>query len=172
MICLAKNEQGAEILLDYCAGTLAPKKTIELDRHIASCGDCRQLIAAQQQVWQVLDHFEGPEISADFDRRLYARIARERELPAWRRWLSGSFAPLGMPVWKPVLAGAVACVALAVGVLQFSPKPANEHEAGTSVMVSPDQSKTAQADRVDVDQLEQALEDLDMLAPQPTASRM
>src|SRR5262249_52087742 len=101
-----------------------------------------------------------------------ARIARERELPAWRRWLSGSFTPLGMPVWKPALAGAVACVALAVGILQFSQKPSIVHEGGTPVMVSPDQSKTAQADRVDVDQLEQALEDLDMLAPQPAASRM
>ena len=70
MICLTKNEQGAELLTGYLAKTLDAAGMAEVDRHIQDCAECRGLVS----VWEKLDEFAAPEVTAGFDARLYARI--------------------------------------------------------------------------------------------------
>ena len=116
MICLSKNEQGAELLAGYLAKTLDAARMAELDRHIRECSDCRGLAT----VWERLDEFAVPEVTPGFDARLYARIAREEarrhpgggavgcgvrllrwlRLPRWWRWCCSCMFPEGQDAAK------------------------------------------------------------------------
>jgi anti-sigma factor RsiW len=168
MICLANNKQNAGILLDYGAGTLAPEKAAELERHAQPCADCRRMLAAQREVGQSLDLFSVPEVSAGFDQRLYARIAQEG-VPSWRSRLWDSFG-LQMPLWKPALAGAMACVLLAAGLFMGLPGLVKLPSSGDLSKQRHFFLKSNSVERVDIEQVEQSLEDLDLLAPQPAPS--
>jgi hypothetical protein len=138
MICLSKNEQGAELLANYLAKTLDAPRMAELSRHFQECSDCRGLAS----VWERLDEFAVPGVTPGFDARLYARIAREEarlSWTSWRRWL-----------WPPVapLAAAAAVAALVLFL----------HVPGT-----PDAS--THVNRADIEQVAQAVDDLDLLTP-------
>lgn len=138
MICLSKNEQGAELLANYLAKTLDTPRMAELSRHIHECAECRGLAS----VWERLDEFAVPEVTQGFDARLYARIAQEEarlSWTSWRRWL-----------WPPVapLAAAAAVAALVLFL----------HVPG-----SPDAAK--QVSKADIEQVAQAVDDLDLLTP-------
>ena len=86
MTCLNRNKQGTEILLDYCAGTLDRERVEALEDHARECAACRALITAQKELGNALEQWDAPEISADFDDRLYARIAFDDAQPMWRLW--------------------------------------------------------------------------------------
>jgi len=143
MMCPTKDKQSAEILLEYCAGTLDPDRALEFEKHAAQCAECGRQVASQRALWQTLDHWTPAEISPDFDARLYARIAREEAAPQWKRWFTWG--------WKPALLMAAACAAIVIGLFVRQPQP------------------PARTDTVDIDQVEHALEDLDMLTPLPAA---
>jgi hypothetical protein len=138
MICLSQNEDGAEILAGYLAKTLDAPRMAELARHMQECADCRGLAS----VWERLDEFAVPDVTGGFDTRLYARIAREearRSWMSWRRWLWPPVAPLAA-------AGAIAAVVLFLHV--------------------PGSSDTAkQVSKVEIEQVAQAVDDLDLLTP-------
>ena len=135
MICLSKNEQGADLLTGYLAKTLDADGMAELDRHIQECADCRGLVS----VWERLDEFAAPEVTPGFDARLYARIAAEEtRRPWWYRLL-----------WPPIAPVAAAAVAALVLYL---------HPAGR-----PDASK--QVNKSEIEQVAQAVDDLDLLTP-------
>jgi Putative zinc-finger len=136
MICLSKHEQGADLLAGYLAKTLDAGRKAELDLHFEECPDCRGLVS----VWERLDEFRAPEITPGFDARLYARIAAEAtQRFGWRRWL-----------WRPVvpLAAAVALVALAL-----------------LVQVPRNTDPAKQASTAEIEQVAQALDDMDLLIP-------
>lgn len=119
MICLSKNEQGAELLAGYLAKTLDAAGVAELDRHFGTCADCRGLVS----VWERLDEFNAPEVTPGFDARLYARIAAgEARVSAWRRWL----------LWPPV-APVAAAVALAALVLFIRPPDAGKQSSTAEI---------------------------------------
>src|SRR5215831_16181743 len=131
MNCIANNDNGAEILLDYSAGKLDQTRMIQLESHIQSCNECRRLVEAQKFAFEALD---------DFRRKLYARIAEERP-SFWARW------------WKPVLPVGLAAAALSLALVMRTPDPIDS---------APKQTKI---EKIDVDHLEQALDDIDMLSP-------
>lgn len=133
MTCLRDNQRGADLLIGYLEGTLPEVELRDLERHAAACEDCRGLLAVQAELGAELEGEETPQVSADFDAKLYARIAAER--PWWNvSW------KLAMP------AAAAAMVAVAVWVRQ--PEPAAEPVVSQEVQ-----------------QLEQALDDLELLMP-------
>ena len=136
MICLSKNENGPDILIEYMGGTLDPVRAAELERHMEECAECRGLANMRT----ALGEWETPEVSADFDRRLYARIGAEEKARWWTRtW------------WKPAIPLA-ACAALVAGFLMtHEPRPADQLKAS----IEP----------TNMEQVEQALEDMDLLAP-------
>ncbi len=145
MICLRNHDQGADLLIGYLEGTLPEAERAALEQHAAVCMECRELLEVQQE----LEEFPAPEVSADFDARLYARIAQEEEKKAsvwWRRLL-----------WRP-LAPLVAAAAVAVVLVVHSQAPAPD----------PVVDKQAKVDRAvdpQIELVEQALEDMDLLMP-------
>jgi anti-sigma factor RsiW len=156
MNCPTKRNEGAEILLDYCARKLSPLQTAEFEIHLKQCTDCSRLVEAQKEVLAALEAWTPGPVSANFDARLYARIAAEeaQAAPAWRLWLRRIFQPpVPYPLWKSAVPLIAACAVLVVAL---------------SVRM-PDATHTVQhqlhAEKVDIEQVEQTLEDFDILTP-------
>lgn len=162
MGCSLNKKRGEEILMDYCAHTLDPAQAAGFERHMESCADCRRVVEAQNEVWQLLGRIRPAPVPADFDARLYARIAQETAKPSWQRWLARMFQPaVPVAIWKPAVPILAACALLAVGFLVRTPE-----------VTQP--SPHIRAERVDIEQVERTLEDLDLLTPisQGSASAM
>ena len=180
MMCPMQSQENAEVLLDYCARTLPADTLARLDAHVAICSSCRQELSAQQQLWSALDEFDASElrISADFDRRLYARIDAERQDSLWVRGWRSIFASGQPGAWRPSFSMALAGVAVMALLLVRMPNPfaiETTPVAKSSVAVSVTEEtmpqaagseaavKTATVDSKDVERLDSALEDLEML---------
>src|SRR5271170_2594154 len=153
MNCPTKRNEDAEILLDYCAQTLSPLQTAEFEIHLKQCADCSRLVEAQKEVWGALDAWTPAPVSVNFDARLYARIAEEQSAPVWQRWLGRIFQPaLPYPLWKSAVPLIAACALLAAGLSVRTPQAVNP-------------GPQLHADKVDIEQVEQTLEDFDILTP-------
>lgn len=153
MTCLTDNPKGPDLLIAYFEGTLDPREARELDRHFEECAECRGF----RDAWDALDEFAAPPVSASFDDRLYARIARESRKPAWMQWLS-----LEGFSWKRALPIGAACAALAIALMIHAPESDEP----------PVKAKVETVNPVNIEQVEQALEDLDLLAPVNGAAQL
>jgi anti-sigma factor RsiW len=143
MTCLRENNQGSDLLIGYLEGTLPEVDRRELDSHAAECAECRGLLAVQATLEEYAPLATlAPEVSAGFDAKLYARIAADE---ARRPWWDLSW---GLS-WR-VLAPAVGVMAM-LAVAVFVQRPVLQ------TTVDPVVSQ-------DVQQLEQALEDLELLS--------
>jgi anti-sigma factor RsiW len=149
MRCPIEVGNEAEILLAFAAGRLTPAQREAFELHMSECAECRRLADAQKSVWGALDAWNAPAVSEDFDQRLHARIVAEGRRQRWKReWFS----------WKPALPVAAACAALfAVFLLQ------NPVWHSNTAATPPAAIQTQDAQNVDVDQVERALDDMDML---------
>jgi anti-sigma-K factor RskA len=161
MNCPTKRNEDAEILLDYCAQTLSAEQTAEFEIHLKQCADCSRLVEAQKEVWGALEAWTAPPVSNNFDARLYARIAKEQTAPAWKLWLNRIFhPPVPYPLWKSAVPLVAACAVLAAGLAVRTPDALDvQHQV--------------RAEKVDIEQVEQTLEDFDILTPavqSPTGS--
>jgi anti-sigma factor RsiW len=139
MTCL--NENNAGQLLAYFDGTLPEADRLVLDAHAAQCADCRALLSVHTK----LDAFIAPEVSSDFDAKLYARIASDLARPWWH-----------VSNWKLVIPIAALAAMLAVGIFvtqRFTPV-----DNSTKAQVEPTQAE-----------IEQALDDLELLMPVTSA---
>lgn len=159
MECLSHFKNGAETLLDYCSGALAPGAAAEVERHVEICIDCRRMVEAQREVWETLGEWSAPAVSPDFNASLYARIANENQSPRWRQWIRRITQPaIPYALWKPA-ALAAACAVLVVGFVVHAPQP---------IETQPHMD----AGRVDIEQVANALEELDVLSPPGSSSAM
>lgn len=156
MTCLQNDPQGAEILMDYCAGTLDAASTEQLEAHLQNCAVCNRAAEAQRKVWQALDEWKPEEVSLDFDQRLYARIAAEGRERWWRPSLR-----------RPLVPAIAAAAMLIVALLPRAPQTRVPPPSPTPQVVVAGQ-------RIDLRQVEQALDDMDMLTPvgQSSSSRL
>jgi anti-sigma factor RsiW len=186
MTCIKNNKRGTEILLAYAARTVDASDRAALERHASECSECRELLDAQRRLWNLLDSVEAPEVSADFDARLYSRIAREESGSSWKAgvvgWLRG-FAPgsflWNAHSWKPVMAGAMAAAVLGVGFYLHSPlhapatQPApSSSSAAAAAAATTRGNQQIRPESVDAEQMEVTVEDLEMLMPPGPAGRM
>lgn len=159
MDCLTKGgdktrgacRQAHAAIIDYCAGRLTPEDKSVLREHLKVCAACKDTAQAQNEVWSALDVWVPPAVAGDFDARLYAKIDAYQRQSWWRRTLESlsgtwSFTP-AMPI-------AVACSVLVAAFLLNSSLP--KHSPPTSV---PQSSEI----KIDVQQIERALDDLDMI---------
>ena len=137
-----------ELLLKYAAGGLDAASGEAVERHMEACGPCREFVAGQRAVWAALDRWETPPVAEDFDRCLYARIARES---SWWDRITRLFssAPIrrGLPV-----AAAAGLVLVAVLVIN-RPKPV---ELAPRVAVQ-------QVEPLQPDQVDSTIQDMEML---------
>jgi len=140
MECLANEREKAAVLMDYFARKLDPNSSLAMERHLEHCAACQEWMRRQQMVWSALDGWEAAAVSPDFDRQLYQRIAREERPPFW----SGLF----RPAFSLALASLVLLAALLIRPLP--PQPAGPPQQ-------------AHVESLDVDRLEKALDDVEML---------
>jgi len=156
MTCQMKSRKRAELLVGYCAQTLPEAQAAEFESHLKSCEECKRLVAAQRASWKTLDDWTPAEIAPEFNARLYARIEAEQAESWWRRLLIHVTHPL-TPLsfyWKPGVSLAAACAVLAVGLMVHIPNLGNP-------------TAEVHVNKVDIEQAEKTLEDLDMLTPPP-----
>jgi anti-sigma-K factor RskA len=141
------NSGDGEHLLDYAAGKLTGEPRARMELHIANCPDCREFAGGQQTVWQALDAWEPAAVSMDFDRRLYQRI--EQKATWWSR-ITGSLNPLFRHALTIAAAAGVLVVA---GLLMNRP----------SASPVPPVEQSAQVESLTPDQMQAALDDMEML---------
>ena len=153
MQCPMQNNEAAESLLDYCARKLDPARTAVVESHLRICESCRKLVRAQQTVWESLEAWDGIEVAPDFNRRLYARIEAESRRGFVSRWMHTALARWSIMSWRPALPVALAC-ATVIAALWIQ-------EPGTRKLNV--EEPQAKVERVDIEQVERTLQDLDML---------
>jgi anti-sigma factor RsiW len=137
----------AGFLLDYAAGKLKADARTQMEQHLESCTACREFAGAHQTVWQALEDWEPADVSLDFDRRLYARI--EQDVPWWSRLLR----PLNPLFRHSMPIAAAAGVVIMAGLLMNRPAAPPSTPA----------SQSAQVEALQPEQLEHALDDMEML---------
>jgi len=149
MNCPLEARENAELLLDYCHRKLNPEAAADLEDHIAICPACGEFARNQQTVWKALDQWEAAPASADFNRRLYARI--DRDVSLWDK-LTRPFRPATLR-WNPLAAVAACAVVLMAGVMveRYPSTPA------------PPAKDMAQVEPVQPEQVERALDAMDLL---------
>ncbi len=147
---MQKNE--GELLLSYCAGSLAAERVAEVERHVGVCPECRSWVEELQTVWQALEGWEVEPVSADFEAALFARIAREEKAAGWQRWREAwrRLLPGGLDWRVAAPAGAIALL-LVVGLAVENPFRREQAEAMVKLEAR------------EIEQAERALEDLEML---------
>ena len=148
MNCPLETRENAQLLLDYSTGKLEPEPVAAMERHIAICGACREFASGQRVVWQALDAWEAAPVSADFDSRLYRRIETE---VSWWDLLLRPFRPVTLRRSLP--ATAMACLLVMAGVILERP----------TVSPTPPPSDVTQVDSVQPEQVEHALDAMEIL---------
>jgi len=140
------NETRGELIAGYIAGSLTPEEHVEFDRHLSSCKLCADAAAVQQAVWNALDEWQAVPVSDTFDARLYERIAEDAASAWWRRLMHMDWHWVVRPAMP--LAAACAALTLAFFVHQPAAPPAAHSQDGRNVSI---------------EQVERALDDMDML---------
>jgi Putative zinc-finger len=106
-----------ELMSDFVEGTLAPLLGRELETHLASCVECRELLSSLREVVTALQSFQAPEPSPQLTERVLERTrpvlraVREavEEDPFsrtsfWRTtssWLAAAAVLAGLLLWHP-----------------------------------------------------------------------
>lgn len=154
MKCPTGNWEDAE-LLAFSADKLEGARAAQLQAHLLSCAACREFVDQQRAVWQALDSWEAPPVASDFDRRLYRRL---EENPAWQDRLLRPFRALltrqGIPI------AAAACLIVVASLV--SQRPA---------AVTPPPGAATQVEKGQAEQVEHALDDMQMLSDFTRATR-
>jgi len=108
------------LLGPYADGELAPDETWTVEKHVATCAVCAKVVADFAATSRLLQSLPAPELSADFDARLAARLADITLTPRRARWTDrfrvASGPRPGRSVWAPL---AVALVVPAFAFLAF-----------------------------------------------------
>jgi anti-sigma factor RsiW len=153
MRCPLKNDEIGEVLLDYCARKLTPEVSAEVGRHVQTCPECTAFCSAQERVWTALDDWAAPPVSENFARELYDRIDRFENKSWVRRLVGERFAR------RPALSLGAACTALVLGLMVRGPV---NQPVVSPVPAAPHYQEASRAE-LEPEQVEQALEDLEML---------
>jgi len=109
------------------------------------CSACCALAERQRELWAALDVWSSTPVPPDFNDRLYARIAAEKN-PWWRQWTQARWPG----AWRPALPVAFACAALLTAFLLKEPPAQND--ATSPALEAPQ-----------IEQVERALDDVEML---------
>jgi anti-sigma factor RsiW len=142
--CPLQADDSGAILLDFAAGRLQGAAAALIEQHLAVCDSCREFVQAQKTIWAALDAWDAVEASPGFDARLLARLQDERR-PWWR-----CLTPASTSGWRTAASVALAGVLIVAALFIRKPEPA---------VLLHDQA----ALEAEVEQIDQALSDLDML---------
>jgi anti-sigma factor RsiW len=156
-----KSQDEAALLLDYCAGRLKDGPAHDLERHMAECAACTEFVRGQQALWNAMNEWQAPAVSADFDRQLDRRL-RATDSPSWIERLTRALRPAFA---RPALALAAVCLVMAAGLLLQNSRTG----------IAPGDDSHARVEKIEPEQVEKALDDMQMLrelssAPGPEAA--
>ena len=147
MKCPFETPDGEAMLLAYTSGKLDGPTKEPVELHLEACPVCREFVQGQTALWGALDLWEAPEISPDFDRRLYRKIDQR---VSWLDLLVRPFRPaLGHAL---PLAAAAGVIIMATTVLLDRPP---------AVPVAP--PPAAQVQTLQPDQVEHALAEIELV---------
>ncbi len=149
MHCPMKSQDEAALLLDYCAGRLNESSARDVERHMADCAACAEFVAGQQALWSAMNEWSAPAVSAEFDARLERRL-RETDSASWIERLTRSWRPAFA---RPAFALAAVCLIMVAGLLLQNPR--------TGVVPAGDSH--ARMEKIEPEQVERALDDMQML---------
>ena len=149
MQCPSRDVHGPEVFISYAAGELSAEALAELEEHFAVCPECRATGNAQRAVWCALDDWHPASISTDFDANVFARIEEADRKPWYKRLPDLQFA-IPRYAMRHLMPVGAACAALIAAFLLRGPLP--EATRG------PANERT-----VNIEQVERALDDIDML---------
>jgi anti-sigma factor RsiW len=68
-----------EAIAAYVDGELETSARTELESHLETCEACRELVAAQRRLGEMLAALPEVTPAGDFEARFWARVARERD---------------------------------------------------------------------------------------------
>jgi len=148
MNCPLENQETSALLLAYSSNRLDTDSAVPVQRHLETCAACRQFVERQSAVWDALDLWKAEPVSADFDRRLYQRIEQQ---VSWWDMLLRPLRPFLVPQGLPIAAAAGVLIMAAVLLDRQAVVPP----------VPPPQS--AQVEALQPDQVEHALDEVEML---------
>jgi anti-sigma factor RsiW len=154
MDCPAHDSGKSGILVSYAAGALSGAELEALERHLEVCAGCRRVAGAQREVWAALDLWSPAPVPADFDKRLFERIAAEGS----RRWWHFVLRPEFSFRFGSAAPVAAACLALVIALMLRAPQaphPVALPPAAAAVSTAPA--------KIDADQVERSLDDIEML---------
>lgn len=150
MQCTRVSEEQGILLMDYSAGRLEGRALSQIEAHLEGCPACRDFAMAQGRVWSALDVLPGMTASAKFDESLQARLtAMEAEAGGWKERLRRALA------WRPALP--IAATAAAAAVFFTYGDSGKSNDPRTPI------DPQANMQMVDAEQVERALDDLEML---------
>lgn len=157
MNCPLQTNEGADLILDYCANRLEADHALQFERHVKGCEECGRVVSAQRAVWEALDSYQALPVSEDFDERLWRKIEAAESRNWWQKLMDGpALGWSSLFSWKPAMVTASACAAV-FAVMVFT-------QPSTNVEQTPVVVEKAMVERtVDLDQVEGAIDDLDML---------
>jgi len=146
MNCILNTNEQEELLLGYCSATLDAETARTFSRHLNTCQDCRELVDLHKILDQSLVDWQAPEVSSDFDQKLFARIRLEESKPQpwWQFFAKLEFG------WKPLIPLA-ALVAIFAVFLSRTPQVIDTAQGGDSI----------KADEIEL--VERALDDMEAL---------
>src|SRR5579885_384361 len=140
-----------DIVSEIIAG-VGRETSAEVKLHLASCEACSNVYRQQEDLWRQMDAWEAPEISAGFDRRLYARSGRRASSP----WTPlGGLLGLAHPTRLPFAAALACMLLLATAVIESDRHMALPAEPAAAVYP---------VEKEDLKQIETALDDIQMLS--------
>jgi anti-sigma factor RsiW len=148
MNCSFENRE--ERLMDYVSGSLESAQAALFEKHLEICPACSEFVSGQKAVWDALDVFEPVPVSANFDQALYRQIANTSW---WTRFLNFAGSPFRAPAFLRQGLPLMAAAALAVAALVVWERPAT----------APVQQPTVSAEGPSPDQVQRALDDMEML---------
>src|SRR5689334_24332542 len=141
MKCPIETREHNELLLAYCCEKLDQVEAAALKTHIEGCPACQEFTLQQSAVLDALDEWKPAPVSANFDRKLYARIEKE---VSWWDVLVRPFRPLAARQGLPI--AAAAAVLIVAGILVDRP-------VGTVTQVTPPKTIQVQSGGVSAEQM-------------------
>ena len=148
MKCPIESREGPALLLEYTSRKLDTESAAALEQHLESCRACQDFVHSQSAVWNALDLWEAPPVTAGFDGRLYRRIERQ---VSWWEMLIRPFRP-ALRHAIPLAAAAGVVIMAAVLLERPSGVPATAAE-----------TRSVQVETLQPDQVEHALAEVEML---------
>jgi anti-sigma factor RsiW len=149
MHCPMKSQEEVALLLDYCAGRLKDGAGRDLESHIAECSACTEFVCGQQALWNAMNEWQAPPVSEDFDRQLDRRL-RETDSSSWIERMTRALRPAFA---RPALALAAMCLVMVAGLLLQNSRTG----------IAPADDSHALVEKIEPEQVERALDDMQML---------